>query len=453
MSRTAAIAALAASVSLVGAGWLAAASLAGKAEGAAAVPDPNSILFTDATGEDAQAPDIHRVRVSNSVSDDITVLIEITNRATLDKNLRVDVDLDTDQDDATGRPSDGADYELSVIGDRSPAPNFVTLSQWSAGAWHEVPSTIDAIYHTDNPNGAEIRVPRADIADTAGFEFVAVAQDTAANASDRAPDAGQWVYPFTFPATTSSTSTTTPTTTSSSTTTTDTTSTGGSTSTTTTSPSTTTTPTTTPTTTTPTTTPTEPTTTTPSPPPTATTTTTVVAPGATTTVQQTTTVGGLTTTVQQTTTVATTRVGQSTTTPAAPIDRCPNIRGAQTKVPPGMVKKNGNVRLRARPHRERARDASFAAGSRAAVRGRRDDPQQEDEETAAVRSRLVSGRDRGQGGRRTAKLLRRPALGGLLLLDDPRLGAWRGSPGCRGGDVPGRSRSPLVEAARPVERR
>ncbi len=341
MSRTAAIAALAASVSLVGAGWLAAASLAGKAEGAAAVPDPNSILFTDATGEDAQAPDIHRVRVSNSVSDNITVMIEITNRATLDKNLRVDVDLDTDQNDATGRPSDGADYELSVIGDRSPAPNFVTLSQWSAGAWHEVPSTIDAVYHTDNPNGAEIRLPRADIADTAGFEFVAVAQDTAANASDRAPDAGQWVYPFTFPATTSSTSTTTPTTTSSSTTTTDTTSTGGSTSTTTTSPPTTTTPTTTPTTTTPTTTPTEPTTTTPSPPPTATTTTTVVAPGATTTVQQTTTVGGLTTTVQQTTTVATTRVGQSTTTPAAPIDRCPNIRGAQPKVPPGMVKKNG----------------------------------------------------------------------------------------------------------------
>ena len=115
-----------------------------------------------------------------------------------------------------------------------------------------------------------------------------------------------------------------------------------------------------------------------------------------------------------------------------------------------MVKTERQVRLPALPHRERARDASFAAGSGAAVRGRRDDPQQEDEEGASVRSRLVPGRRRGQGGRRTPNVLRRPALGGLLLLDDPRLGAWRGSPGRRGGDVPGRSRSPLVEHARRV---
>ncbi len=423
------MAALAASVSLVGAGWLAAASLAGKAGGAADVPDPGTALFSDGTGEDPQAPDIHRVRVSNSARDDITFLIEIENRATLDKNLRVDVYLDTDQDGATGRPSDGADFALTVIGDLYPASNFVTLSQWGDGAWHEVPSTIGAIYHTDTPNGAEIKVPRADLASTAGFEFVAIAQDTLTTASDRAPDAGEWVYPLTFPATTSSTTTTT----------TETTSTDGSTSTTTTSPP------------TSTTTPTETTTTTPSPPPTSTTTTTVVAPPATTTVQQTTTVGGLTTTVQQTTTVATTRAGQSTTTPAAPVvDRCPNIRGAQPKVPRGMVKRSGKCvsalvltasGLVMRP---------IAAGSRAAVRGRRDDPQPQDEEAAAVRGRLVPGRGRRQGGRGAAKVLRRPALRGLLLLDDPRLGAWRGAPGCRGGDLPGRSRSPLVEEARRV---
>ena len=150
--RTAWLAALAASVSLVGAGWLAAASLAGKTAGAAAVPDPGTVLFSDATGENPQAPDIHRVRVSNSLRDDITFLIELTNRATLDKNLRLDVYLDTDQDDATGRPSDGADFALTVIGDLYPAPNFVALSQWSADAWHEVPST----HRRDLPHGHSV---------------------------------------------------------------------------------------------------------------------------------------------------------------------------------------------------------------------------------------------------------------------------------------------------------
>src|SRR4051794_5257939 len=99
-NRATSIAVVAASASLVGAGWLAAASLAGGAAvGPAAVPVPGSLLFTDATGEDPLAADISRVWVSNSAADEITVQIEITNFPTLDPGLSVAVYVDTDRDD------------------------------------------------------------------------------------------------------------------------------------------------------------------------------------------------------------------------------------------------------------------------------------------------------------------------------------------------------------------
>ena len=337
----------------------------------------------DATGEDPQAPDIHRVRVSNSARDDITFLIEITNRATLDKNLRVDVYLDTDQVDTTGRPSDGADFTLTVIGDLYPAANFVTLSQWSAGAWHEVPSTIGAIYHTQDPFGAEIQVPRAGPREHGRFRVrsgcpghvdhrvrprpgcrrmglpVHVPGDDLEQHDGDQHDQHGWVDEHDHDishvnehdhdiSTSTSTTTTSPTSTS--------------------------------TTTTPTTTPTETTTTTPPPPPTSTATTTVVAPPVTTTVQQTTTVGGQTTTVRQTTTVATTRARSvhDHTGPCRSLPEHPR-RADEGAERDGQAERQ--VRLPALPHCKRARDAPLAAGSRAAVRGRRDDPEREDEES------------------------------------------------------------------------
>jgi hypothetical protein len=67
----------------------------------------------------------------------------------------------------------------------------------------------------------------------------------------------------------------------------------------------------------------------------------------TSTAQATTTVVGTTTSVQQatvtntTTAEQTTTVGRTTTAPAPRVDQCPNVRGLQTKVPAGMVKRNG----------------------------------------------------------------------------------------------------------------
>ena len=211
--RATSIAVLVASASLVGAGWFAAASLAGGAEvGAAAAPDPGSLLFMDATGEDPIAADINRVWVSNSAADEITVQIEITNAPTLDPDLSVDVQLDIDRANTTGRPSDGADFELAVSGATFPAPDFVRLLQWSGGAWQPVASTIHATYNTTAPFGPVITVPRAEIANTTGFDVVAVTElvDGHDTASDRAPNSGAWDYPLTFPATTSSTTTTDP---------------------------------------------------------------------------------------------------------------------------------------------------------------------------------------------------------------------------------------------------
>ena len=114
-------------------------------------PDPGSQLFTDSTGEDPLAADINRVWVSNSAADEITVQIEITNAPTLDPDLSVDVQLDIDRANTTGRPSDGADFELAVSGATFPAPDFVRLLQWSGGGWQPVASTIHATYNTTAP--------------------------------------------------------------------------------------------------------------------------------------------------------------------------------------------------------------------------------------------------------------------------------------------------------------
>jgi hypothetical protein len=303
VKRSAWIAALAASLSLVGAGWFTAASLAGKAEVGATVPVPGSSVFTDATGEDpsALAPDIQGVSVSNSASDEVTFRVEITNFSTPDNGLRIDVYLDVDTSDATGA-GDGADFALSLAGADYPDAG-PRLRQWDAGGWQEVASTIQATYDTVPPYDAEITVKRAEIANTTGFDFVTTTEVN--TASDRAPNSGEWVYPLTFPETTSTdtTTTTTPTTTTTDTTTTITT-----------------------TTTT--------TTTTPAPTTTVTTTTTTPPPPATTVY--------VTTSTQSTTTVlATTHTETTLTIPSTAPDACPNIRGKQAKVPRGMVKRNG----------------------------------------------------------------------------------------------------------------
>jgi hypothetical protein len=82
----------------------------------AAVP-PRTVTFLDASGEDAEAPDIRSVVVSTSVSGSITFRIGIPNRPMLTDDMRVSMWIDADRSVrtglGTGTPFPGADYYVN----------------------------------------------------------------------------------------------------------------------------------------------------------------------------------------------------------------------------------------------------------------------------------------------------------------------------------------------------
>src|SRR5262245_49396740 len=71
----------------------------------------NSQTFNDSVGEDANAPDITSIAVSNDDAGNITLQVNISNRPALTPDMFLLVFLDTDNNSATGDPDSlGADY-------------------------------------------------------------------------------------------------------------------------------------------------------------------------------------------------------------------------------------------------------------------------------------------------------------------------------------------------------
>ena len=86
----------------------------------------NSQTFPDSIGEDASAPDITSVVVSNDDAGNITFTINISNRPALTPDMFLIVFLDTDQNASTGDPDAlGADYVIQLV------PGAVDLFQWN----------------------------------------------------------------------------------------------------------------------------------------------------------------------------------------------------------------------------------------------------------------------------------------------------------------------------------
>src|SRR5258708_34098814 len=78
----------------------------------------NSQNFADSIGEDANAPDITSIDVSNDDAGNITFKINISNLPALTPDMTILTFLDTDQNAATGDPQSlGAAY-MSELGPR-----------------------------------------------------------------------------------------------------------------------------------------------------------------------------------------------------------------------------------------------------------------------------------------------------------------------------------------------
>jgi hypothetical protein len=169
--------------------------------GGSARTTANSQTFADSTGEDAAAPDITGVVVSNDDAGMITFKINVSNRPTLTTDMSFQLVLDTDQVTTTGDPDvPGGDYLIELD------PGSVGLFQWNGTDYAFAASQTSLTYSYD-ATGATIRISAADLGKTKGMNFQVfaasgIAVDAAGNPdytnahADFAPDLGHGLYTY-----------------------------------------------------------------------------------------------------------------------------------------------------------------------------------------------------------------------------------------------------------------
>ena len=137
------------------------AALAGSAHRAS-----NSTSYPDSTGEDANAPDITSVNVSNDDAGLITFQVNISNRPAFTDDMFLLIFMDTDQNAATGDPDTfGADYVIQMV------PGAADLFQWqTANDYVRAPSQASLTF-SYAATGATLRISAADLGKTKGLKF------------------------------------------------------------------------------------------------------------------------------------------------------------------------------------------------------------------------------------------------------------------------------------------
>jgi hypothetical protein len=161
----------------------------------------NSQSFADSTGEDASAPDITGIDVSNTDAGLITFHVKISNRPTLTSDMLLLMFMDTDGNASTGDPDiAGADYALQL--DSGGAGLF----KWNGTTYDPAPSQTSVTYRYDS-SGATLTASAADLGGAKVVNFATIvlsglATDASGNPdltnahSDVAPDAGHGLYAY-----------------------------------------------------------------------------------------------------------------------------------------------------------------------------------------------------------------------------------------------------------------
>jgi hypothetical protein len=161
----------------------------------------NSVTFADSIGEDAAAPDITSIVVSNDDAGAITFQINISNRPEFTPDMAFVMFLDTDSNSATGDPASlGADYLIDL------EQGAVGLFQWNGSDYVQAPSQTSLTY-AYQPTGPIIHISAADLGKTKAFKFALIALsgfviDASGNPDltnlhrDLAPDPGHGFYTY-----------------------------------------------------------------------------------------------------------------------------------------------------------------------------------------------------------------------------------------------------------------
>jgi hypothetical protein len=174
--------------------------LAGAAGAGPARIAANTATFADSTGEDAAAPDITSITVSNNDAGLIRIRVEIPNRPTLTPDMRLLLFLDTDSNEATGEPGAGTDYLIGLIA------GSVALLRWDGTTYSTAGVTQTSLVYS-YANGATLTISANELNATKRFKFAAIATsgiviDASGNPdvtnakNDQAPDPGHGLYSY-----------------------------------------------------------------------------------------------------------------------------------------------------------------------------------------------------------------------------------------------------------------
>jgi hypothetical protein len=163
--------------------------------------ESNTQTYQDSSGEDAAAPDITGVTVSNDDAGAITFQINIANRPALTPDMLIDIFVDSDNDPATGSAElIGAEYAIEL------QAGSVDLFRWN-GTTFAGGSPQTSLTFSYTAAGPTIHVSALELGKTKALNFVVdaaagIAVNTAGepdftNAHDDfAPDPGHGTYAY-----------------------------------------------------------------------------------------------------------------------------------------------------------------------------------------------------------------------------------------------------------------
>lgn len=161
----------------------------------------NSQTFQDSTGENAAAPDITTINVSNDDAGNLTLQVNVPNRPTLTPDMLMLVFLDTDNNASTGDPqAGGADYALQLV------PGAVNVFPWTGSGYGNAAPAASLTY-SYTAGAATFHISDADLGGSKVFNFFAVVEsgivvDENGNPDDTnalvdvAPDPGHGTYKY-----------------------------------------------------------------------------------------------------------------------------------------------------------------------------------------------------------------------------------------------------------------
>ncbi|MBA3376573.1 MAG: hypothetical protein H0U00_12325 [Actinobacteria bacterium] len=164
----------------------------------------NSQNYQDSTGEDALAPDITTLVVSNDDAGIISFRVNVPNRPTLGQDMLFEVWVDADNNPATGLPDvGGADYVIQLV------RGEVSLYKWDGTDYTRRfgdPSAVTLNFSYQA--GLTVRISAAELGNTKAFKFFVVAisglvvdpitgdLDGANSKADVAPGGGVGLFPY-----------------------------------------------------------------------------------------------------------------------------------------------------------------------------------------------------------------------------------------------------------------